>query len=60
MTTGCLCFDLSSAYDTIEHEVLLQKAAMHGFDRVSLEWLGSYLANRTQRVRIKGIPLQPT
>ena len=58
MTTGCLCFDLTSAYDTIEHEVLLQKAAMHGFP-----WNGlaaSYLANRTQKVRIKGILSPPT
>ena len=28
---------------------------IYGFDRISLGWLGSYLANRTQRVRIKGV-----
>ena len=59
MTTGCLLFDLSSAYDTIDHDVLLQKAAVYGFDRISLGWLGSYLASRTQRVRIKGVLSPP-
>ena len=48
-------FYVSSAYDTIDHDVLLHKAAVYGFDRISLGWLGSYLTNRTQRVRIKGV-----
>ena len=46
-----LLFYLSSIYDTIDHDVLLQKAAVFGFDNISLEWL----ANRTQRVKIKGV-----
>ena len=40
--------DLSSAFDCVDHEILLQKLAWYG---VSLAWFSDYLTNRRQQVR---------
>jgi len=46
--------DLSKAYDTLQHDLLLAKLHAYGFDEKSLTFLYSYLSNRNQRVRIGG------
>ena len=40
--------DLSSAFDCVDHEILLRKLAWYG---VSPAWFSDYLTNRRQRVR---------
>ena len=56
--------DLSSAFDTVDHTILLHRLQSHfGICGSSLSWFESYLSGRTQFVSIKGsnssnIPVQ--
>ena len=44
--------DMSKAFDSISHTVLLQKLQALGVSSPSLDWFHSYLTGRCQRVRI--------
>ena len=44
--------DLSKAFDTINHELLLAKLYAYGFDKQSLGLIRSYLTERWQRTKI--------
>ena len=51
--TVLVLIDLSAAFDTIDHSVLLNRLAVrYGIRGTVLAWLRSYLQNRTQRVVI--------
>ena len=45
-----LFLDLSTAFHTIDHDILLQKLANYGIRSNALKWLSSYLSERTQCV----------
>lgn len=45
--------DLSKAFDTVAHPILLNKLEKIGIRGVSLRLLENYLTNRTQQVKIK-------
>ena len=45
--------DLSKAFDTINHQKLLNKLANLGLDEKSLAWVESYLENRKQKTKFK-------
>ena len=49
---GALLMDLSKAFDTINHELLIAKLHAYGFSIEALEVLLSYLQERWQRVKI--------
>ena len=52
--TILVLLDLSAAFDTIDHEVLLNRLNQRfGFRDLALRWLASYLVDRKQSVRIR-------
>ena len=39
-------FDLSSAFDTVNHNILTEKLKIYGFDEEFLLWMRDYLLDR--------------
>ena len=56
---GAVFLDLKKAFDTISHKVLLTKLTNFNFSPHALKLMKSYLAGRTQSVRVNGVPSPP-
>ena len=48
-----LSLDLSKAFDSIDHQLLLQKMKMLGLQQCAVDWIASYLTNRKQRTKFQ-------
>ena len=53
--TIAIFMDFRKAFDSIDHEILLQKIAKLGFHENSIKWYKNYLANQTQYTVVNGI-----
>ena len=52
LVNGVVFIDLKKAFDTIDHQIILQKLENYGIDHSSLKWFKSYLTGRTQKCRV--------
>ena len=50
--SGAVLMDLSKAFDTINHELLIAKLHAYGFSKHSLQLIMDYLSNRLQHIKI--------
>ena len=49
---GGVLMDLSKAFDTLNHDLLVAKLYAYGFDKISLKLIKSYLSDRWQRTKV--------
>ena len=50
MEVGAVFFDLRKAFDTVPHQLLLEKLVNYGFDQNIITWVCSYLTGRKQHI----------
>ena len=54
--TYLVLLDLSAVFDTVDHRILLDRLQFDfGISGSALNWIESYLSNRTQRIYIDGV-----
>ncbi len=53
LLTILVLLDLTAAFDTVSHEVLLDRLASIGITGTPLSWFRSYLSGRTQCIKLK-------
>jgi hypothetical protein len=52
--TGVVFLDIRKAFDSIDHEILLEKLKFYGITGVEHNWLESYLTSRNQQTFVNG------
>ena len=55
MSTCSVAIDLTKAFDSICHNLLLAKLHAYGVSQGAMKFLQSYLSNRQQRVKVNGV-----
>ena len=58
-TVCMICLDLSAAFDTVDHEILINELRACGVEGTALKLFESYLENRTVRVAANGTLSEP-
>jgi retron-type reverse transcriptase len=51
-STGVLIFDLSAAFDTLDHKILSRKLSSLDFSDQSIMWIDSFMEKRVQHVQV--------
>ena len=51
-SVSAIFMDLSKAFDTLNHDLLLAKLEAYGFSENSIGYIQSYLENRLQRTNV--------
>ena len=49
-----ILYDLLAAFDTVRHQILIEKLGMYGFCKLTIKWMESYLSNRKKNVDVSG------
>ena len=57
--TACVLLDMSKAFGSVDHQILLRKIQSVGVSTTALKWFNSYLTNRYQVVSIHGSVSDP-
>ena len=52
--TGVVFLDIRKAFDSIDHEILLEKLKFYGITGVEHDWFESYLTSRNQQTFVNG------
>ena len=52
--TGVAFLDLKQAFDTVDHDILLDKLDKYGMDADTVRWFESYLRGHTQATKVHG------
>ncbi len=52
--TAMIFIDLKKAFDTVDHQILLDKMQFYGITGLAHKWFSSYLDNRKQYCRVNG------
>ena len=53
--TGVVLIDLQKAFDTVDHNILLDKLYAVGLNSMAINWFRSYLTGRFQVVDVQGV-----
>ena len=57
--SAVVMLDLSAAFDVVDHQILIQKLEIYGFEECYLSWFRSYLTGRSQQVYVEGSLSEP-
>ena len=59
-TYACIFFtDFSKGFDLVDHNILIQEMELLGVHEATIRWIGSFLTDRSQRVRIGQVYSHP-
>ena len=52
--TDCIYLDYAKAFDKVDHALLIKKLSRYGIHPKMINWIESFLTNRTQQVVVEG------
>ena len=52
---GRIMLDFSKVFDSINHDILVDKMSVYGIKSGELKWFRNYLSHRKQRINVKDV-----